>query len=58
MVVVVVECPHCGELEQAPDKDELIGCLARHLQEVHGRDAAEDEAADCVGKRAYEATDS
>jgi predicted small metal-binding protein len=58
MGVVVVECPHCGELEQAQDKGDLVKCLARHLQEEHGRDAAEDEAADCVGRRAYEATDS
>ena len=54
----VVECPICGELEQGPNDGELAKCLAKHLEQVHGRAAAEDEAADCVGKQAYEATDS
>ena len=54
----VVECPDCGELEQAADDAELVTCLTRHLEDTHGRESATDEAADCVGKRAYEATDS
>jgi predicted small metal-binding protein len=55
----VVECPYCGELERGSDDAELERCLARHLQETHGRESsAEDEAADCVRKQAYEATDS
>jgi predicted small metal-binding protein len=54
----VVECPYCGEVEQGSDDAELTRCLARHMKEAHGRDTAEDEAADCVGSQAYEATDS
>ena len=54
----VVECPYCGELEQGQTDAELVRCLAKHLEKVHGRETAEDEAADCVGKQAYEATDS
>lgn len=54
----VVECPYCGDVQQGPNDAELTSCLVRHLEEAHGRDSAEDEAAGCVQEQAYEATDS
>ncbi len=54
----VIECNECGETVSAANDEELAGRLAAHLQDEHGEELDEDEAADLVHEQAYDATDS
>lgn len=52
----VIDCD-CGETLQAANEDDLRKVVAQHYREAHG-ELSEDEVAELVARRAYQATDS